>query len=968
MVMPANAAKMLDRFALALICTLLWQFPLAGAESLPLKVPDGFHLKEAASSALVTFPMFGALDDQGHLFVTESSGGDLYAELSHQNKTSRVTRLTDADGDGIYDKADIFLDGLSPSMGIAWRAGKLYVADPPDLLVLEDTDGDGRADKKTVLLTGFGHTDNGSLHGITFGPDGWLYFTMGNPDSYDLTGPDGSHTKSGTGALIRCKPDGTHLETVALGFENLVEVAWLPDGSIIGTDNWFYLPQEGKRDVLVHLLLGGQYPLHARERGGMPVDFRKYLPHVTVFPAVAESGLMRYDGTAFPPEMRGQLFSAQFNARKVMLHRISNQGSSYTSENIDFITTEDPDVHFSDVLEDRDGTLLAINSGSWYVHHCPTGKIRKTSAKGAIYRVSYGSMRANASSDAPWFSNDPEESLAMLKSGDSVRKAAAARSLGRAGATNAIAPLVELLSQKEAPLRLAAAEALVTCGNSTALPALIKALAEPCDDFLEHALVYAIWRLGDASSLRAALQNPAPRVQRAALLLLEQPPFSNSDERSVSERLFAPDQSVREIARWVLQRHPAWGEAGSAFVLRLLQDANLTDDDQDALRSVLPIFNSNPRVIDLIKSILQKRDVGAEESQVRILETIAANPNRNWPAAWLESAKELLNQGAPKVRLQALGVVSAMRLPGVEKTLEYQSQEANLPAELRMSDLKELNRRGYNLQPQAVAFLQHQLTGKTNGTLRLGAAETLLAANLSGEQWKETLRLLRGDNLLQPMAVVTALQKQKLISTLGIPLLEYLNASLDAGWSLPPESISALEKELRPEDRAAAQTISQRLTETAARQRQQLDDLQPLLHGGDRVKGQGLFYDKAQCSRCHSVYGIGGKIGPDLTKVGAIRAGRDILESIVLPSATIAQGYDQLMVYLKNGDVLSGIRVGKNENNFILRDSAGADTRLVPGEILKVDRSKLSLMPEGLLQTLSASETRDLLAYLQSLK
>jgi glucose/arabinose dehydrogenase len=67
-------------------------------------------------------------------------------------------------------------------MGLAWRDGRLYLADPPELVALTDTDGDGRADQREVILSGFGHTDNGSLHGLTFGPEGLLYFTMGEPD------------------------------------------------------------------------------------------------------------------------------------------------------------------------------------------------------------------------------------------------------------------------------------------------------------------------------------------------------------------------------------------------------------------------------------------------------------------------------------------------------------------------------------------------------------------------------------------------------------------------------------------------------------------------------------------------------------------------------------------------------------------------------------------------------------------
>jgi putative membrane-bound dehydrogenase-like protein len=179
------------------------------------------------------------LDDKGRLYVTESSGGDLYAELERKAKTCRISRLSDMHHNGQYDSATVFEEGLSPSMGLVWHKGKLYVADPPELVVLEDTDDDGRADKRTTLLTGFGHSDNGSLHGLTFGPDAWLYFTMGNPDGKDLTGPDGSHAHSRTGALIRCREDGTHVETVALGFENLVEVVWLRDGSTIGTLNWY---------------------------------------------------------------------------------------------------------------------------------------------------------------------------------------------------------------------------------------------------------------------------------------------------------------------------------------------------------------------------------------------------------------------------------------------------------------------------------------------------------------------------------------------------------------------------------------------------------------------------------------------------------------------------------------------------------------------------------------------------------
>ena len=356
-----------------------------------LHVPDGFEVERVTMPGAIHFPMFGALAEDGRLFVTESSGGDLYAELQKQMRGCRVSVLRDADHDGKYERADVYFENLVPSMGIAWRNGKLYVADPPDLITLEDTDGDGRADKRAVVLHGFGYNDNGSLHGLIFGPDGLLYMTLGRQgDAYRFNRPASSILEGQNGALLRCKPDGSNVEVLSRGFENLVEIAFMPGGEIIGTVNWFHLPQDGVRDALVHLVPGGVYPLNAQARTETNFFYSgELLPPIEVYPAVAFSGLMRHSGKNVPLEMRDNLFSAQPNTRKVVRHQISRKGASFATQDADFLTTDDPDFHPSDVFEDADGSIIVIDTGSWYIHHCPTGRIRKTAAEGGIYRITY---------------------------------------------------------------------------------------------------------------------------------------------------------------------------------------------------------------------------------------------------------------------------------------------------------------------------------------------------------------------------------------------------------------------------------------------------------------------------------------------------------------------------------------------------------------------------------------------------
>jgi putative heme-binding domain-containing protein len=150
---------------------------------------------------------------------------------------------------------------------------------------------------------------------------------------------------------------------------------------------------------------------------------------------------------------------------------------------------------------------------------------------------------------------------------------------------------------------------------------------------------------------------------------------------------------------------------------------------------------------------------------------------------------------------------------------------------------------------------------------------------------------------------------------------------------------------------------------------QNLAEWEPLLKTGNAEPGRAVFFSpKTACGTCHAIAGEGSTIGPDLTKVGAIRSARDILESILFPSSTFAQGYQPFVITTADGQELQGIVARETADGISLRDASGAETPIRKEQIREMKPGTVSLMPSGLAQAMSREEFADLLAYLQSLR
>lgn len=508
------AAAILIPLVLLLIGMQLMQAPDEPRAAAELQVPEGFTIELVAGPDLLSYPMFASFDDAGRLYVFESTGPNtMSTEDMLHDPPYHIRVVEDVDGDGIYDRSHIFADDIPFPMGGVFYRGSLYVAAPPNLVRLADTDGDDVADEREVILTGWTLNHNGAiLSGPFLGPDGWLYLADARR-GFRIESKEGEILEGQSARIWRVKPDGAGLESMSGGgFDNSIELIFMPSGETIGTMTYFVDPQHGLRDALMHWVEGGVYPkphpvIEAdayRMTGGL-------MPVMTKLPRVAPSGLMRYRGTALGADFDGDLFSAQFNTGRVMRHEIVRDGASFRTEDAPFMTSTSADTHPTDVLQDADGSLLVLDTGGWFIEGCPLSRVAKPSVQGGIYRIR--KIDAPVVED-PWGrklnldSMPPEDLVAHMDDPRPFVRDRAVEALVALRGT-AVGPLEGLLRSDRPHAEDAAAGRAAAEG----------ALGRPAAEDVRASAVFALSRIGTPHAMRgvrAALGDRSVTVRTAA--------------------------------------------------------------------------------------------------------------------------------------------------------------------------------------------------------------------------------------------------------------------------------------------------------------------------------------------------------------------------------------------------------------------------------------------------------------------
>lgn len=992
-----------------------------------VKVPEGYNVEMVAGPGLVAYPMFGIVAETGKLFLFESTG-NVYekSEDAIENPQFRINLLEDSDADGTYDKSTIYADKIGFPQGGVFYKGSLYASSAPDLLKFTDTNGDGVADQREVLLSGWTLNVNAnSLVGPSLGPDGWLYMTsaiMG----FDVTTKEGDRLKGETSRVWRLRPDGSDLQWISAGgMNNPVELTFTEAGEAIGTMTYFTNPKAGQRDAIIFWVEGGVYPKPndniTRDQLTRTGDL---LPVISKYSRVSPAGICRYQSTALGEEVEDNLFSAHFNTHRVLRHKLFREGASFRLEDEVFFWKDDEDFHPTDVFEDADGSLLVINTGGWFIKGCPLSQVSKPELKGGVYRIrkngarktndAYGNeiewsslqpsritnflddsrpfvrdralqtlvdrgssavipltnlLRESPSADArtkavfALYRIGTSDALAGVRLGmndeDLQVRVASARSAGLAKDGMAVEKLMELVRKDELAVRRQAATALGQIGDERAISALLAAVEDTKDRFVEHAIIFSLIALDKPDLIQHKLAHTSPQVQKAVLIALDQMPDYKMSARQVTPFLYVSDQALKKTALWVASHHPEWSADLSRFIHQRFTSGPLNAEEALTYGEMLTSFCGVGSMQQFIASEMQS---GSSEVKILLLKAMAGCTIGEFPRSWITQIGEQLKTNDSFVQASALEVVRLRKINSLQDALQQVADNKQNNEALRMQAIEAMLVAHSKLTDQHFNFLFDHLNSDNQAPLRQQAANVLTQADLTEKQLLRiaTDYLPKADAFILPRLVPAFEGGSN--SAMGRSLASTLvnSPSLD---SFDEDDIKSLFSSYPSEIQPAVEELVARLRYVKGNRLERLHAIETQIPNGNLENGRKLFFGKAACSTCHSLGTEGGDLGPDLTSIQRDRSVHDLLEAIVYPSVTFVREYESYRIKTKNSEH-TGIIRQQTPEWIVLSTSPQTSVRILRNEILSLEPSETSLMPQGLDQLLTDQEMSDLIAFL----
>ena len=557
-----------------------------------------------------------------------------------------------------------------------------------------------------------------------------------------------------------------------------------------------------------------------------------------------------------------------------------------------------------------------------------------------------------------------------LKDKDNTVRHVATHSISAWRDEKALHELLPLLQDEDPQVQRSTAEALGRIGSPEAVGPLLNAAARLGNNsrILEHSLIFALIEIADREAPARGLSSENSRVHRAALIALDQMPKGQLAPSAVTPLLLSADPVLRETANWIVSRHADWGGALVGFFQERLSVGSLPTSEAVDLQTQLVPLAKAPAIQDLLASTLAS--VAAPKwSRLVALQAMAQANVKPAPSNWVQGVATTLQSSDSEFVRASVATARNLALlktvsPDLDRALFQIGDNPNNTPETRLEALAAAGKLD-RLSAGVFDFVIGNVAPEKPWAIRNNAAVVLSKARLDRSQLLILADTLRGvgplelSKLINPFgASVDAMVGSKLVENLkAAKAITSLRVEiLQATLSHYPESVQ----------REATGLYTLRAAD-AGKQKEHLDQLQAQSPKGDVRRGQVVFNSpKASCSTCHAIGYLGGHLGPDLTTVGTIRTERDLLESIVYPSASFVRSYEPMTVVTTVGDDYSGVVRRDSPAEVILATGPETEVRVARADIVEMRHGKVSIMPQGLEEQLSKQELADLVTFLKN--
>jgi putative membrane-bound dehydrogenase-like protein len=974
--------------------------PLAPADAAAgWRIPQGFRVNVFAAEPDVRNPVAMAWDSRGRLWIAENY---TYAETTQRfdlRLRDRVLILEDNDADGRMDKRTVFTDGVQRLGSVELGYGGVWLMCPPQLLFIPDRNGDDAPDGPAeVVLDGFKvATDNHHTfaNGLKWGPDGWLYGRCGasSPGQVGVPGTPDAERIPIRGGLWRYHPVRKRFEVLCHGTTNPWGHDWnaLAEAFFINTVNghlWHMIP--GAHFARPHTIEPNSrvYAVIDQHADHYHWDNSQHYKNTLIPGGIddhrggghAHTGLIFYLGGQWPETFHDKLFTLNFHGRRANVERLERSGSGYVGRHEpDMFFAADPWFRGVDLSYGPDGSVSVLDWSDTGECHDHDGVHRSS---GRIYRFTYGKP---ANIEVHNVSKLAERDLVALHLHANewfvrqARRVLAERSTRGEPLLEAKATLREMFEENPNPSRkIRALCSLFVIGGTDArfLRGLLGHEHESVrawairflTDNLPIDTIYSRRGGADvalpADLLRQfaalAMADPSGLVRLVLASTLQRLPVD--DRESLAHALLSrsDDDGDHNLPSLIWTGLIPVAEADPDTLVRLALDCRLTNVQRLIARRLAEEIESHPGPVNALLEAGMLRPEGSSfptQLVAGLSDALTGWRKATKPAAW-ERFQEKLSAGSnPALRAQ-LRDLNVLFGDGraVEEVKRLALDESAL-LDVRMSALRSL----IEARPPDLRAVCERLVRVTflNSIAARGLA--LFDDPRIGATLAKSYRAFHPSERSQVVEILASRP------AFARSLLDQI-----AAGGIPRQDLTAFHaRQIRG---LGSPALTERLAQvwgverdSAADRREQIALLKrkldaAVLARADRGHGRAVF-DRV-CASCHKLYGHGGEVGPDLT--GGGRDNLDyLLENLVDPSASVSADFRMVVVAMNDGRALNGLVRARTDRTLTLQTQTEVlvlDRR----EIDTVQTSPVSLMPDGLLASLSEAETRDLLSYLMN--